>query len=363
MTLAEIQDSPDYVNANEATKRAIFEQYSRDDKDFTTANAATQAAIREKFGVADPVETATGGDLAKTAVQTAAGSALSMGPTGLKELTQAGVQAVKPMAQAAIAGPIAAYRANPAKALAVDAVGAALTGGWPLGSAYQSIKSFPEKYKAAVEAGKEVSKFTSQGAPGVGGKPISIEPYQNLRDALRNAGSGYIYDDVMKTAHQAGGAGNNAVLSGLQNNQRFQTLLASNPEVASAFQAYRNAIPEVGAQTMRVAGPIARGVLKAAGPVGMALNMYDAAPYLEKARANAQPGDIGQRINQAQQMSRTGYNVGYQGPQLDAQQAQNVLQSGSARDIKYFGGQDNLREQMRRKAAARVSGPVAPGQQ
>ena len=357
MTLAEIQDSPDYVNANEATKRAIFEQYSRDDKDFTTANAATQAAIREKFGVADPVETATGGDLAKTAVQTAAGSALSMGPTGLKELTQAGVQAVKPVAQAAIAGPIAAYAANPAKALAVDAVGAALTGGLPLGSAYQSIKSFPEKYKAITEAGKEIGKFSSQGdlftSPTTGSVyPETVPAFREMQKANP------ALSQKLSELYGSGG-GNNAVKAWLTSPEGQAAM--KDPRFAAAAETYMSKIPGMGSQAMNVLGPIARGVVKAAGPVGMGLNLYDAGKMTRET-------ELGQRLAQgqggrAEQAFRAGPVQSYQGPQIDASQAQNVLQSGSARDIKYFGGADNLREQMRRKAAARVSGPVAPGQQ
>jgi hypothetical protein len=61
MSLLDIQDDPNYVNANEATRRAIFEQYARDDENYTTANAATQAAIRQQFGIADAqTSTATG---------------------------------------------------------------------------------------------------------------------------------------------------------------------------------------------------------------------------------------------------------------------------------------------------------------
>jgi len=58
MTLEELQNHPDYVNANEATKRAIFDQYSQDDKNFTGANPATQAAIREQFGVGEATQMA-----------------------------------------------------------------------------------------------------------------------------------------------------------------------------------------------------------------------------------------------------------------------------------------------------------------
>lgn len=49
--LASILNDPNYVNANEATKRAIFDKYSAQDPNFTKANAATQNAIRQKFGV------------------------------------------------------------------------------------------------------------------------------------------------------------------------------------------------------------------------------------------------------------------------------------------------------------------------
>jgi len=50
-SLSEILQDPNYVNANEATKQAIFEKYSALDENFTTANPATQDAIRQKFGV------------------------------------------------------------------------------------------------------------------------------------------------------------------------------------------------------------------------------------------------------------------------------------------------------------------------
>jgi len=53
-SLAEIIQDPNYVNANEATKRAIFDKYAPLDPNFSKANAATQEAIRVKFGVAQP---------------------------------------------------------------------------------------------------------------------------------------------------------------------------------------------------------------------------------------------------------------------------------------------------------------------
>jgi len=50
-SLQEILRDPNYINANEATKRAIFERYAPLDQNYTGANDATQAAIRQRFGI------------------------------------------------------------------------------------------------------------------------------------------------------------------------------------------------------------------------------------------------------------------------------------------------------------------------
>lgn len=49
--LSSILTDPNYVNANAATKQAIFDKFSATDTNFTGANAATQNAIRAKFGL------------------------------------------------------------------------------------------------------------------------------------------------------------------------------------------------------------------------------------------------------------------------------------------------------------------------
>jgi hypothetical protein len=48
---SEILKSPDYINANAATKRAIFDKHVASDENYAKANADTQRAIRTKFGV------------------------------------------------------------------------------------------------------------------------------------------------------------------------------------------------------------------------------------------------------------------------------------------------------------------------
>lgn len=49
--LLKIVQDPNYVNANPATKRAIFDKYAPSDPNYTKASPATQKAIRQKYGV------------------------------------------------------------------------------------------------------------------------------------------------------------------------------------------------------------------------------------------------------------------------------------------------------------------------
>jgi hypothetical protein len=50
-SLLEILKDPNYVNANPATKAAIFDKYSVQDLNYAEANDATKAAIRARFGI------------------------------------------------------------------------------------------------------------------------------------------------------------------------------------------------------------------------------------------------------------------------------------------------------------------------
>lgn len=50
-SLLEILNDPNYVNANQATKEAIFNKYSVTDPNYTDANDATKEAIKKRFGM------------------------------------------------------------------------------------------------------------------------------------------------------------------------------------------------------------------------------------------------------------------------------------------------------------------------
>lgn len=111
--LSSILNDPNYVNANAATKAAIFDKFSALDKNFTGANPETQQAIRVKFGVAPvaapelsmrekimgAIETpfAFGATLAGGAIAPIAGvvGTLASGKYGTQEGIKAGEEAAK----------------------------------------------------------------------------------------------------------------------------------------------------------------------------------------------------------------------------------------------------------------------------
>ena len=83
-SLLEILNDPNYIDANEPTKQAIFDKYSALDKNYTGANPETQSAIRERFGIGG------GGGFGQTAADlgklTAAGAITSLAgaPEGIQ---------------------------------------------------------------------------------------------------------------------------------------------------------------------------------------------------------------------------------------------------------------------------------------
>jgi hypothetical protein len=111
--LSSILSDPNYVNANAATKAAIFDKFSAQDKNFTGANPETQQAIRVKFGIVPPIapemsmrekvmgaiETpfALGATLAGGAIAPFVGIAgtLASGKYGTQEGIRAGEEAMK----------------------------------------------------------------------------------------------------------------------------------------------------------------------------------------------------------------------------------------------------------------------------
>jgi len=290
-------------------------------------------------------------DVARNAPMAAYGAPTGINPQAIGEV-------LSPLKQA-VPKTIQTYAAAPYKA-GVDVVVGSM-GLPPPYASTEGAKGLYNAYKGAQESLSRASNILGQSElgpnPTTGNlRPESLPAYRQMQ----KAGGPEVAAKLTELyGAKTGGAGNNAVRAWL-NGPQGQALRESTPEFAAAANEYLKNIPSGGQQAMKVIGPALRGAARVAGPVGMGMNLYDAGQITRDTQ-------LGSRLAQgqggrAEQAFRGGMGMTYQGPQLDAQQAQNVLQSGSARDIQYFGGQDSLREQMRKKAAARVAGPVAPGQ-
>jgi len=273
------------------------------------------------------------------------------GPTGMKELGQAVYKSAQPFVSAVGEGltkTAQVYKNNPIMGPAADIAGTALFGVPPIAGA-QSAMSLVDKVKAGKEAATIFGQQMSQGAPkemlNAAGelitRPETVRPYFLMKQAADPK-----FAEKITEAYGAkiGGGGNNAVRA-LLNSQEGMAARYANPQLAAMADAYLKVVPTYGQQAMKVVAPFAKGALKVAGPVGMAYNMYEAQPYLAQAGPELNSGRAQDRIKQAQQM-----NPGYGAP-ISPQEEQNVMASGSQRDIQAL---------IRRKAAQRVIGPVAP---
>jgi len=327
-----------------------------------------------------PKAEATAGDVATMAAQAAAPLGLPVESTGVMRPSSVGpvqptvgyqlaptgynAQAVRdtlapfkqviPQTIAQYRGPGGGYKAF------ADLAVPAFTGGIvpPPTASIEALKSLPKVYEAGQQSmgvlGEKLSRPDFGPYQQGGAFPEAVTEYRNLRAIASKIDPAFA--NQMKVALDTGG--DRAVKQLLAT---APDALKASPEFVAQASRFTSAMPSTMQQVGRVVGPALRGAARVAGPVGMGMSLYDAGSM-------ARETELGQRLAQgqggrAEQAFRAGPVQSYQGPQIDASQAQNVLQSGSARDIKYFGGQDQLREQIRRKAAARVTGPVAPGQQ
>ena len=229
----------------------------------------------------------------------------------------------------------------------------------PLAGAYGAAETLTNRAQALGTAAGEVSKGLSQSpivtSPTTGSQyPATVPDYYKMQNALRTTAPevGAKLSDIYNNK-----GGSNGVRAWLQSKEAAPYM--NNPAFREAAESYIGKVPGVMAQAGKVAGTVARGAGRVLGPVGMGMNLYDAG---QMARETQLGGRLAQGQGQlAEQAFRNGPVQSYQGPQLQPQEAQNVLQSGSPRDIKYFGGEDRLQQMIRKKAAEKVLGPVAPG--
>lgn len=329
----------DYSRLSDSTLRAI----TRD----PAAKAAPEQGAEVIANLAAPAVTAAG-----------------MPATGVGQLTRDAAQAARPLAQSVVGGfgnVAQTYKAYPIAAPVIDAIGMGTIGIPPIAASQGAMGAY-DKFKA-VEAGKNIgSQILSQGAPAttpVQGLPTTATkgPYM---DMLRAAGPEVGAEISRAYGAQTGGAGNNAVRSWL-NSTAGQQAMAANPELAQRAAQYLEAVPSYAQQAGRIAGPVLRGAARVAGPVGMAANLYEAAPYLEQAGPELSSGRAQGRIAQAQQQM---LNQPTPAP-LSPIEASNLLSSNDERTINIYGGRQRLEEivksAVRQSAASRVLAPIKPG--
>jgi len=272
-----------------------------------------------------------------------------MGPTGYSGA--AVKQVIEPL-KAAIPQTLQTYKAAPWKA-GVD-LAAGSFGLPPPYATNEGLGAAVKGYQAGKESFTEASRLASQFAD-----KADIGKYQDLWKAVSRVDPGT--EKVISNIYHNQGGGN-AVKNWLTTTAEGQKFLA-DPRTAQIAEQYIGTLPGKGAQAMKVISPMLKGAARIAGPVGMAANLYEAAPYLEKAGPELTSGAAQNRMAQAQQMMLSRPTPA----PIRPDEASNLLASGDERTISIYGGRarlnDIVKSGIRNKAAQRVLGPVVPGQQ
>jgi hypothetical protein len=213
----------------------------------------------------------------------------------------------------------------------------------PLAGAYGAAETMTKRAQALGSAAGEISK-------GLSNTPGNAPNYFAMGRAEEAAAA------KLKDLYHNGG-GPNAIKAWLQTPEGAQYM--DNPAFRQAAESYMGKVPSLLSQAGKIAAPVAKGAARVLGPVGLAADVYQAGQLARETQLGPRlAAGQGQRAEQA---LRQGLGMTYQGPQLSPAEAQNVLQSGSPRDVQFFGGRDALSEMIRRKAAEKVLGPRAPG--
>lgn len=272
-------------------------------------------------------------------------------PTGAGQAGRVISSAVAPYAKEVLKG----YVAKP-----LTGVADALLMGAGLPPMVGPAQGFMDRAGAIKQGMLDASKQASMGAETlspVKGVPTTttVRPYF---DMLKSAPT-EVADKISNIWNTGGG--NNAVKSWL-NSAEGQALQKANPNFAANAAKYIEATPGMLAQAGRMVRPLAVGAARVAGPVGMAANLYEAAPYLEQAGPELTSGRAQNRMAEAQQMM---LNRPTPAP-LSPQEASNLLQSDDQRTINIYGGRAHLealvKSGVRQRAASRILSPIAPGQ-
>lgn len=343
------------------TDPALLEKLSKPEPAAKDEYVTDPAVLRE-LGVGTPGggEQIPAGEFgASEMAQMAAPIATNMvkGPLGYNP--QAIKETLAPL-KAVIPQTLGSYASNPAKLLTDIAVPVAtgivpppyasanlVKSGMQVPEAMRHSMDILSKYSSAVDK----TQFAKTGV-----FPPEITTYRDLRKTVGKIDPDF--NNLIKQTLDDPRGGANKVIDLLE---KAPESVAKNPKFQEQFAAFKAAMPSIPKQIGRVLAPLGRTALRAAGPVGIGMDIAEAYPYLQEANVGprAAQGEFAPLANPTNFMMRRNQPV--LAP-IAPDQAQAVLQSGSERDIAAFGGRDKLSEMIRLKAAEKVLGPIAPGQ-
>jgi hypothetical protein len=296
----------------------IFEM---DETDPAAARAKIQAALGETPATQTPPAQEFGGqEVAQLTAPVV--SAIAPGPTGAGQLISdiKGAGVIEPLAQS-IKGRVGEYIAKPAKAV-IDAA-TMLTTGIP-GAAPAALY---DTYKAAQEAVPRMKQA-------LGALDLDRTLFMNLADKLNSA-------ELDQLSKLVGNVGGKAALEAFKLPER----LASDPAAVQAFNTLRSQAQATPGMISKLGMPLLRGAAKVAGPVGLGMDIYQAQQFAEESK-------LGPRLAQGE---------GRKAQQAFRNMAANTQYGGLTPQEQRILEQDRIDQEIRRKAASRVSGPIAPG--
>lgn len=355
------EQAPEVAEPTDKKNKFNPSEFIRKTPDYVPTLEPTMVAETEV-----PIKEATLGDVATMAAQAAAPLGLPVESTGVMRPSSIGpvqptvgyqlaptgynAQAVKdtlapfkqaiPQTLAQYKGPAGGYKAF------ADLAVPTFTGGLvpPPTASIEALKTLPKVYEAGQQSmgvlGEKLSRPDFGPYKQGGAFPEAVSAYRDLR-----ATAGKIdpaFSAQMKTALDTGG--DRAVKKLLAN---APDALKASPEFMAQANRFTQAMPSTMQQMGRVLGPVARGAARVAGPVGMGMSLYDAGQMTRETNLGSR---LGQGQGQRAEQAFRNMNTQYGGP-ISPQEEQNVMASGSERDIQAL---------IRRKAAQRVLGPVAP---
>lgn len=258
-------------------------------------------------------------------------------PTGLSQLGQDVVQAARPLTQSLQALP-ATYAAAPGKAV-VD-VGAAALGLPPPYASVQAARGVGNMFTAAGQTVQNLGDILSRLPAGTDTQAAKF--INELRPA-----------EIQKLSQAINTQGLERAI------KTFELPTYVSADARAGLAATQGAFPTGMQKLGAVAGPLARGAARVAGPVGLAYDVYEAYPYLKQAELGARSAS-GETANLRQQAQQRQINMPTPAP-LTSQEAANLYQSGDMRLRQIYQNDAELASLIRRRAAEQVLGPIAPG--